>query len=113
MSLDEPKRHPRRGPQPGWEHFASLQGLVRLVLCVDWDPIDLFGVIQVLDEYDSYAAQVRALLEAGATVEELTAHLRSKSMFQVPDDRHVATATKLLRAYRMYRNHSDSDDPDV
>lgn len=105
MSPNRSKQQ-QRAPRTGWESFASLHGMVRLVLCVDWDPIDLFGTVQTLDEYDQYASGVRQLLERGTSVEELTALLRSFSMCRTVPGRHEATANKLLKMHWSYISNS-------
>ena len=58
-----------------WVPFQSLYGFVRLVLCVCWDPIGVFGHRQTLDEYDSYVGPICQLLRKGASAEQLKAHL--------------------------------------
>lgn len=59
-----------------WHPFANPAGMVRLVLLMNWDPLNTAGLNGAMDEYDSYAEDIAALLEAGATQDELTAHLR-------------------------------------
>jgi len=44
-----------------------------------WDPIGVSGVPQARDEYDNYVPQVFALLRAGASESEVSAHLQSLS----------------------------------
>lgn len=58
-----------------WRPFSTLQGFVRLVLLFDWDPIGILGYANAMDEYDSYANGICRLIQAGATREDLIAHL--------------------------------------
>ena len=58
-----------------WKPFKSLEGMVRLILLVDWDPIGIFGAFSAMDEYDSYAQQIAELLEAGIGETALIEHL--------------------------------------
>ena len=59
-----------------WHPFANPEGMVRLVLLLEWDPLGVAGFYGAMDEYDSYAEDFTGLLETGATQDELTAHLR-------------------------------------
>ena len=53
----------------------ELQTRVNEVLHYIWDPIGVRGEPHARDEYDSYVPQVYALLQSGATVETIAAHL--------------------------------------
>ena len=76
MVLDEKTwiMHMRRIDE-SWRPFCTLQGYVRLVLLVDWDPIGIFGYSGAMNEYVSYAEGICGLMESGATREILIAHL--------------------------------------
>ena len=92
---------------PGdWQPFCSLRGVVRLILLVDWDPIGVFGSLDALNEYDSYASGVCKLLEAGATREKLIAHLDhiEKASMGLRGERIVLAeiADKLLVVYQIF-----------
>ena len=69
-------RTPKPFANEDWNKFRSLEGMVRLALIAVWDPIGVFGYPQTLDEYDSYVLPVVRLLIAGATVDEIEAHLK-------------------------------------
>jgi len=89
-----------------WLPFNSLAGFVRIVLCVCWDPIGIFGHRNALDEYDSYVAEVCELLRNGATSEELKAHLlsiesESMGIRRRADDSIELAVDKLLKVYRL------------
>ncbi len=92
-----------------WKEFASLEGFIRLILLVDWDPIGIFGYPAAMDEYDSYAPPICSLLVSGATRESLAAHLREIENRQMGmTHSHTdceAAADKLLAVYTIwYRN---------
>ena len=86
-----------------WHPFANPAGMVRLVLLLDWDPLGVAGFNGAMDEYDSYAEDLAGLLEAGATQDDLTAHLREieRSRMNIkrerPELREVAA--KLRRVF--------------
>ena len=58
-----------------WLPFSTLQGFVRLILLVDWDLIGILGYPGAMDEYDSYANDICALLRSGVSREALIRHL--------------------------------------
>ena len=86
-----------------WHPFANPAGMVRLVLLMNWDPLNVAGAPGGIDEYDTYADDLSALLASGATVDELTAHLREleRTWMNIkrerPELREVAA--KLRRVY--------------
>ncbi len=86
-----------------WEPFETPAGIVRLILLIAWDPIDVAGLSGAMDEYDTYAEDIIALLEAGATAEELTAHLRGieRDWMNIKRERPdlPAVAAKLRHVY--------------
>jgi|SRR5579871_570516 len=86
-----------------WRPFSTLHGFVRLVLLVDWDPIGILGNINAMDEYDSYAAGICRLLQAGATRDKLIAHLDrlEKQAMGLPGERRsqAEVAEKLLEVF--------------
>jgi len=91
-------------PQPGdWKAFATLEGHIRLILLVDWDPIGVFGIPEAMDEYDSYVKTVIAKLQRGATVADIS-HLlaglaRTEMGMPLPGDTETAAA-KIIDVYR-------------
>jgi hypothetical protein len=48
---------------------------VHLILLVDWDPLGIFGYPSAMNEYDSYANDICALLRSGVSREALIRHL--------------------------------------
>lgn len=90
-----------------WKEFASLEGFVRLILLVDWDPIGIFGYPAAMNEYDSYAPHICSLLVSGATRESLAAHLReimSRQMGITHSHTNCeSTADKLLAVYATWQ----------
>lgn len=64
-----------RKNKDAWRPFSMLEGFVRLVLLVDWDPIGILGYTGSMDEYDSYAGDICRLLQEGATRDMLIDHL--------------------------------------
>jgi hypothetical protein len=60
-----------------WKPFESLEGHVRLILLVDWDPLGVFGNPEAMDEYDSYVQTVASKLAAGASAADIR-HLLDK-----------------------------------
>jgi hypothetical protein len=89
-----------------WRAFASLQGFVRLILLVYWDPIGILGYPGAMDEYDSYAPGVCDLLSSGASREALVDHLASIQREQIGIGCTRAelgiVAEKLLQAARAW-----------
>lgn len=59
-----------------WIPFRSKLAMVRLVLCVVWDPIGVFGHRNTLDEYDSYAERILQLAERTRDADEISEELR-------------------------------------
>jgi hypothetical protein len=53
----------------------ELHTRVNEVLHYIWDPIGVRGEPNARDEYDTYVPQVYSLLQAGATAEQIAAHL--------------------------------------
>lgn len=112
--MDPPRRKSDPGireplpPEEGlgdWAKFASFRGIVRLFLCVAWDPIGVFGAPQALDEYDRYVVPIARLIEGGASREELAAHLEKIEREQMglrPGPELQAVAERLLWAHRRY-----------
>lgn len=84
-----------------WKPFTSLEGMVRLILLVDWDPIGIFGHAGAMTEYDSYTPDVCDLLMAGASREQLAIHLEQIETVQMGMRGDAVTrkivAEKLLR----------------
>ena len=59
-----------------WKPFYTLEGYVRLILLIDWDPIEILGYdCATMNEYDGYVDGVCLLLQAGAPKDELVKHL--------------------------------------
>jgi hypothetical protein len=52
-----------------------IQHEITEVLRRNWDPIGIKDVPEAQDEYDAYVGGVYRLLESGATVKEIAAHL--------------------------------------
>lgn len=52
-------------------HYAAI----RKVLFWQWDPLAVSGAVKGEDEYDSYIGPLLRLLAAGASDQELAAHL--------------------------------------
>ncbi len=87
--------------KPDWQPFKTLQGMVRLVLLVDWDPIGVFGHPGTLDEYDSYAAEISARLLAGesaATVADCLRKMQEENMRLRANPEHVSQVAEKLCA---------------
>jgi hypothetical protein len=53
----------------------TLVGPAREILMREWDPLGVEGMSGAEDEYDSYIPGVIALLQQGASVNEVAAHL--------------------------------------
>ena len=66
-------------PLPGidWVPFQSLEGMVRLALITNWDPIGVFGYPGTLDEYDNYVPEIVELLNQKASAQDMERSLRS------------------------------------
>ena len=92
-----------RKPNDAWRSFSTLQGFVRLVLLIDWDPIGILGYANAMDEYDSYANGICHLLQKGATRDMLIAHLDrlEKREMGLTGERRAQTqvAEKLLEIF--------------
>ena len=93
-----------RRQQDEWTPFSNLQGFVRLVLLVDWEPIGVFGKPNAMDEYDDYAPEICKLLCSGTSRETLIAHLDKieKQQMRLRGERpaQAEVADKLLLLYR-------------
>ena len=73
---DYAERQAEGNPRTGaWEPFSTSPGLVRLILLVDWDPMEMFEVGGVMHEYDRYASEILSQLEAGISQAALAEHL--------------------------------------
>jgi hypothetical protein len=53
------------------------------ILWEEWDPLKLRGAANVPDEYDDYVPQMVALLQRGATEDEIAAELDKIYVFQI------------------------------
>ena len=60
-----------------WKPFNNLKGMCRLILAIDWDPIDIFGQPDSLSQYDKYAAEVANMLIARADSQSIRDYLVS------------------------------------
>ena len=79
------------------------------VLHYVWDPIGVAGMPPARDEYQMYLPRVFALLESGATVEQLSAHLQSiaADRMGLTDTAHKAMeAAEVLVDWRDYFSES-------
>lgn len=89
-----------------WEPFESTEGLVRLLLIVEWDPIGVWnmGGVNNLDEYDSYASRIHSLVMSGASVTDITERLRQleKEMGVRSGVRADSVVVRLRDIYRMH-----------
>jgi hypothetical protein len=87
-----------------WRPFTTLQGFVRLVLLVDWDPIGILGRSRAIDEYDGYVDEICQLILTDATREILVAHLDKieRQNMRMRGERRATTevAKKLLGIYK-------------
>jgi len=54
--------------------IAELEELKTLLLN-DWDPIGVAGILEAVDEYDSYALHLHVMLTAGTTPEAVAEYL--------------------------------------
>jgi hypothetical protein len=57
------------------KYEKELHMRVNEVLHYIWDPIGVRGEPRARDEYDSYVPEVYSLLQSGAPVEQIAAHL--------------------------------------
>ena len=57
------------------DQSKSIHSLIRHVLLHDWDPIGIADFPEARDEYNGYVDGVYKLLESGATVRDVAAHL--------------------------------------
>ncbi len=55
--------------------YPQLVLPTREILMREWDPIGIAGIPDAADEYDGYISEVIGLLQRGAGVAELAAHL--------------------------------------
>ncbi len=88
-----------------WQRLATPLGFIRLVLLVDWDPLGVFGYVETMDEYDSYAVPVYDLLCAGASRHQIAEHLRAIEMERMGVRGRAdldAVADKLKEAYEVF-----------
>ncbi len=91
--------------QHDWKPFQNLEGLVRLIVLVDWDPIGvLWQGLENMDEYDDWIRGIFEFVKSGASQEAITDYLlrfdlRGKG---VPE-RAVMAASKLFKAGQVYR----------
>lgn len=96
-----------RRTKEDWLPFSNLQGFVRLVLLIDWDPIGVLGRPRAMDEYDSYVDAICDMIQSGATSEMLAAHLDSIEERQMGLRRkrraNTEVAAKLLEIYAATR----------
>jgi len=78
----------------------ELRTRVNEVLHYIWDPIGVRGEPNARDEYDAYVPRVCSLLQAGAAVEQIAAHLdniATESIGLKSNMKHsLLTATNLL-----------------
>ncbi len=92
-----------------WRPFSNLQGFVRLVLLINWDPIGILGYPGAMDEYDIYAGDICQLILAGGTRDTLVAHLDKIEKLQMGmrGERRAQTevAEKLLRIYETFQQN--------
>jgi hypothetical protein len=93
-----------------WSRFSSPQGFIRLILLVDWDPVGVLGYAEAMDEYDRYAPAIYDLLRNGATVAELTAHLKKIESERIgiranPRMPTIAVASKLRTVFGMMQQY--------
>jgi hypothetical protein len=84
--------------------------MVRLVLCVEWDPIGVFGHRNTLDEYDDYVDEVIAILRNNPTctdIANLLYHLEKQKMGLSGGhgSQRVLVAHKLLSARDHFGEH--------
>lgn len=80
---------------------------VKKALWEDWDPIGVRQMGGPDDEYDSYAPTVVRMLQAGASEDELVAHLHSiatdRMGLDVAPPHHAARALLQLKAARPHK----------
>jgi hypothetical protein len=90
-----------------WRPFSTLEGFVRLVLLVDWDPIGILGYTGAMDEYDSYAGDICRLLQEGATRDMLIDHLDrlEKQWMGLSGERRSQTevAEKVMEIFEIFQ----------
>ncbi len=87
-----------------WQRLATPLGFIRLVLLADWDPLGVFGYVETMDEYDSYAVPVYDLLCAGASNHQIAEHLRAMETGRMGVRGRAnldAVADKLRQVYEM------------
>jgi len=56
--------------------IQEIQDKIRRVLMDEWDPIGIGDLHESADEYDRYIGGVYGLIQRGASVGEISAHLR-------------------------------------
>ncbi len=59
-----------------WSIFKNLNGFVRLILLVDWDPLGILGAPGAIGQYDQYAKELTTMLEENASKDELVERLK-------------------------------------
>ncbi|HZF95898.1 MAG TPA: hypothetical protein VEZ20_13625 [Allosphingosinicella sp.] len=55
--------------------MTARREALKLLLWAEWDPIGVNDDPDAFGEYDSYANQIRAMLERGAGADEIARHL--------------------------------------
>jgi hypothetical protein len=82
------------------KYERELHIRVNEVLHYIWDPIGVRGEPMARDEYDSYVPQVYALLQSGATAEQIAGHLDKIATERIGlnsnTEHSLLTAQKLL-----------------
>ena len=98
-----------RTTNDAWRPFSTLEGFVRLVLLVDWNPIGILGYAGAMDEYDSYVDDLCHLIRNGATRDMLVTHLDKieKQRMGLRGERPAQTevADKLLEIYKAVKQN--------
>ena len=61
-----------------WRRWWAADGLpaLRLLALERWDPLNVYGDPERVDEYDAYLERVGRMLRKGAGVEEILGYLR-------------------------------------
>jgi hypothetical protein len=78
----------------------DMTARIRAILLQSWDPIGVADEPQAQDEYDAYVAGIARLVQAGASVEAVAAHLlaleREHMALPGRPDRAMAAARMLV-----------------
>ena len=88
-----------------WHLWYKRRGgrQLRQLMMEEWDPIEVQGVPEALDEYDTYVGRVADRLRRGASADEVAAMLgayRTESMELAPDPiADLAAATVIVAWY--------------